>query len=198
MSSSNEFNPKTFVSDVRDRLAHATGDLEWLVRAYGWARRNIKRVHRHWKGYRQEWLHEEILRAFNVNPREYIRLVTRYGGGQTLEHTQRGFAILRQFGIYECSRADRLLTAESVATLGGSLRPETTLKEFRAKVDDLAAELSSIKPTGTVETAHTNYKALYAEARKEIRRLKHRVHSLEKQLRQYETLKAAVAQLQTQ
>ena len=127
-----KFRVDSFVTDVKNHIEASENALSWLMNAYLWAGEHLKEIHRRWPDYTQEWLVSEIQRVYNINPVVYARTLRTLGNGTDNAATQRGFNAMNKFGVWECTRADRLLDRESVQQLATEIEiiPDAEVVRF--------------------------------------------------------------------
>ena len=178
------FSGKTFVDQVKAKIAELHDGADWLIDAYAWASRNLRAIRKHWPKYEQRWLQREILNAINIDPAMYFRVASKLGGGaRTIEALKSGRKIIRRAGYQECLLAERNLTNRQLLELAKYLPANYGPDEFRAIVEEQSAALkgeSESKPTGTLD-----YRKEYVRLLEENARLKGRIEELEALLNKY-------------
>ena len=132
---------KTFLDEVKSRIGRAEDDLDWFIDAYLWARLHLKQIHKHFPEYSNDWLRTEIKRVFSTDPAVYVRTAQRLGGGSGKKEFALGRAIVKSFGVYECFRAERLLTPPQLQSLGKQAKEDGwDVEQFSQRVRRLDDE----------------------------------------------------------
>ena len=142
------FGVKTFMKSVHDRLSQSKENLEYLVDAYNWWQwpDNDREMRKAYPQARREWLRQEIMRIFNVDPQIVTRIVSRLSGSKRAEDRKKGWRFAKRIGTWELYHADRVLKPEQMKELSKKFPSgdsPITPEQIRTVVDEMAQILKS-------------------------------------------------------
>lgn len=174
---------KNFAEEVTQALLDADKKRMWLLDAFEWSVCRIKEIRQYTPGWSQEWFASEIQRILNVNPWEYSRTVRKLGGGKTQKCVDKGRALMERFGVYECYRAERLLTNPEIGKLREMVDDNTTKDGFKTAVADIIS-FRKKKNNGS-NGSKTRGRKAYLELLAENKKLRSQVKDLKEKLNHY-------------
>jgi hypothetical protein len=158
-----------FKAAVLSRISAQEGKLEWFIEAYAWAREHIKIIRKYWPEFSNGWLFGEIRRMFNVNAHAYVRAAMAFGDGAE-DRFHAGSKIIGEFGVAECTRAEKLLTREQLLSVrdgirGGAIKTQEALRR--------AVDKHVVEPVERSQARDEEFwRKKYLAAVEELRRVK--------------------------
>jgi len=182
------FGVKRFMEEVHNRLKSSRENLEYLVDAYNWWQwpDNEREMRRAYPKARREWMRQEIMRIFNIDPQLVSKIITRLAGSKAALPRQAAWKFAKRIGMWELYHADRVLKPEQLHQLskkfpgGDSL---ITPEQVRTVVDDMAQILKSRLKIG--DSDRIDYRREYLKLLQQNAALKKEVQMLRKMLEEY-------------